>query len=157
LNFLVLAFFTFTVISLLYFRESIIETVRLAKLSHYATSHDEESDSAGPSDALRPGWLPWSAVSPWDRLSDTRGGSTVGTAANHIPPDHAGGTSYRFRDDGLVEIEDVHGPHPILELISRSEKDWEGKLKSASRTLEEAVGEYTRRYRRLPPRDFDKW
>lgn len=62
----------------------------------------------------------------------------------------------RYRADGLVEVSE-DGPHPIYELIARAEKAWNEKLKKASRTLEEAVIEYRRRYHREPPLGFDKW
>ncbi|PBK80587.1 hypothetical protein ARMGADRAFT_859444, partial [Armillaria gallica] len=47
--------------------------------------------------------------------------------------------------------------HPIYQLIEFSEKKWKAKLQRASKTLGEAVAEYERRYRRAPPRGFDKW
>jgi len=63
---------------------------------------------------------------------------------------------HRFRPDGLVEVNE-DGAHPIYELISRAEREWEDKLKRASKTLKEAVDEYRRRYRRRPPKGFDLW
>ncbi|KAG2004732.1 hypothetical protein CC2G_003257 [Coprinopsis cinerea AmutBmut pab1-1] len=63
---------------------------------------------------------------------------------------------HRFRSDGLLEV-NLNGPHPIYELMSRAEKTWKSKLNHASRTLEEAVEEYTRRYNRPPPKGFDHW
>lgn len=48
-------------------------------------------------------------------------------------------------------------PHPIFDIINRAEARWHAKLGSASRTLEEAVSEYIRRYRRAPPKGFDAW
>lgn len=64
--------------------------------------------------------------------------------------------THHYRDDGLVEVNPV-GPHPIYELVRRAQKDWEQKIRTASKTLEEAVDEYKRRYRRLPPKGFDDW
>ncbi|KAF9038445.1 glycosyl transferase family 90-domain-containing protein [Panaeolus papilionaceus] len=63
---------------------------------------------------------------------------------------------HNYRSDGLLEVSEG-GPHPIYELIARGEREWGRKLKKASRTLEEAVKEYTRRYNRLPPKGFDAW
>jgi hypothetical protein len=63
---------------------------------------------------------------------------------------------HRFRPDGLVEVNE-DGAHPIYELISRAEREWEDKLKRASKTLGEAVDEYRRRYNRRPPKGFDLW
>ncbi|GAA5996568.1 uncharacterized protein JCM10292_003058 [Rhodotorula paludigena] len=48
-------------------------------------------------------------------------------------------------------------PHPILTLIKRAEAEWNHKVRRQSKTLKEAVQEYRRRYRRNPPRGFDKW
>lgn len=74
------------------------------------------------------------------------------TAKNH---DRAAG-SHRYHQDGLLEV-NPDGPHPIHELIKNGEEEWERKLNSASRTLEEAVVEYKRRYKRAPPQGFDDW
>ena len=63
---------------------------------------------------------------------------------------------HRFRVDGLVEVNE-DGAHPIYELISRAEREWRDKLQRASKTLEEAVNEYRRRYKRRPPKGFDLW
>lgn len=48
-------------------------------------------------------------------------------------------------------------PHPISYLISLAEERWESLLMRQSRTLEEAVAEYTRRYGYSPPVGFDSW
>lgn len=64
--------------------------------------------------------------------------------------------THKYRSDGLLEVNE-EGPHPIYELISNAEAVWNEKLKRASRTLEEAVIEYRRRYRRNPPKGFDTW
>ncbi|KAF9255706.1 hypothetical protein L218DRAFT_950560 [Marasmius fiardii PR-910] len=61
-----------------------------------------------------------------------------------------------YRDDGLVEV-NPEAPHPIFELIQKAEKEWEEKQKRASTSLDEAVLEYRRRYKRNPPKGFDKW
>ncbi|KAL7005163.1 hypothetical protein EMMF5_005272 [Cystobasidiomycetes sp. EMM_F5] len=47
--------------------------------------------------------------------------------------------------------------HPILELIENAERKWDALVKKQSKTLKEAVAEYKRRYKRNPPRGFDKW
>ncbi|KAG5637556.1 hypothetical protein H0H81_004133 [Sphagnurus paluster] len=62
----------------------------------------------------------------------------------------------KYRRDGLVEV-DEDGPHPIHDLISRAERSWQRKLNRASKTLEDAVKEYERRYSRAPPLGFDQW
>ncbi|KAF9004568.1 glycosyl transferase family 90-domain-containing protein [Cyathus striatus] len=63
---------------------------------------------------------------------------------------------HKYRPNGLLEVNE-HGPHPIYELMERAESDWKQKLEKSSRTLEEAVQEYRRRYHRAPPRGFDDW
>ena len=63
---------------------------------------------------------------------------------------------HRYMQDGLLEVNE-DGPHPIYELTARAEAAWEQKLKSASKTLHEAVSEYRRRYGRAPPLGFDLW
>ncbi|KAK0449629.1 glycosyl transferase family 90-domain-containing protein [Desarmillaria tabescens] len=63
---------------------------------------------------------------------------------------------HEFLSNGLLEV-NPEGPHPIYQLIEFSEKKWEAKLQRASKTLDEAVVEYERRYKRAPPRGFDKW
>jgi hypothetical protein len=63
---------------------------------------------------------------------------------------------HRYRPDGLLEVNE-EGTHPIYELISRAEKEWEDKLQRSSKTLREAVDEYKRRYKRSPPKGFDAW
>ncbi|KAK4685681.1 hypothetical protein P7C73_g4466, partial [Tremellales sp. Uapishka_1] len=47
--------------------------------------------------------------------------------------------------------------HPIPLLLSLGEKRWEELLSRQSRTLGEAVREYTQRYGRRPPKGFDVW
>lgn len=61
-----------------------------------------------------------------------------------------------LRADGLFK-DKQKGRHPVIELIERAEKEWQGKHERASKTLSEAVAEYQRRYKRLPPKGFDDW
>ncbi|KAL0067878.1 hypothetical protein AAF712_005046 [Marasmius tenuissimus] len=65
-------------------------------------------------------------------------------------------TAHHYRPDGFLEVNPA-GRHPLLELMERAEKEWMEKLDRASKSLEEAVKEYQRRYKRDPPRGFDKW
>ncbi|EJT98365.1 hypothetical protein DACRYDRAFT_90924 [Dacryopinax primogenitus] len=58
--------------------------------------------------------------------------------------------------NGLLAV-NPYGRHPVYDLISWAEKQWEEKLRRQSRTLEHAVGEYRHRYGRKPPKGFDKW
>lgn len=64
--------------------------------------------------------------------------------------------SHEYRPDGLLEV-NPDGAHPIYELTKRAEVMWNKKLKTASKTLDQAVAEYERRYRRKPPLGFDAW
>lgn len=47
--------------------------------------------------------------------------------------------------------------HPVWQLISDGEKEYRAMLERQSKTLEEAVTEYRRRYGIAPPPNFDKW
>ncbi|KAG9050628.1 F-actin-capping protein subunit alpha [Tulasnella sp. UAMH 9824] len=47
--------------------------------------------------------------------------------------------------------------HPLLDLIEEAENKWKATVKRQSKTLEEAVREYERRYNRPPPKGFDHW
>ncbi|KAJ9123414.1 hypothetical protein QFC22_001616 [Naganishia vaughanmartiniae] len=47
--------------------------------------------------------------------------------------------------------------HPIEILMAENSKRWNKFLARQSTTLEEAVTEYIKRYKRLPPKGFDHW
>ncbi|KAI0159648.1 hypothetical protein GGR57DRAFT_520922 [Xylariaceae sp. FL1272] len=53
--------------------------------------------------------------------------------------------------------DDAPTVHPILTLIAEAEKSWHRIRERQSKTLEEAVGEYRRRYGVHPPPNFDRW
>ncbi|KIR75552.1 hypothetical protein I310_00245 [Cryptococcus deuterogattii CA1014] len=57
----------------------------------------------------------------------------------------------------LIVSDNPEAPHPIPLLLDLGEKRWEELLSRQSRTLEDAVQEYIRRYGRQPPKGFDKW
>ncbi|KAG9882113.1 glycosyltransferase family 90 protein, partial [Aureobasidium melanogenum] len=64
-----------------------------------------------------------------------------------------------LRDQDLslpVQYNDTH-VHPIEYLAKNAENDFSALLQRQSRTLEEAVAEYKRRYNIPPPPHFDKW
>ncbi|KAL4071930.1 glycosyltransferase family 90 protein [Scleroderma yunnanense] len=63
---------------------------------------------------------------------------------------------HTYADNGLLFV-NPNGPHPIFELIRKAEQEWDMMNKRASRTLDEAIMEYKRRYKRAPPLGFDKW
>ena len=66
------------------------------------------------------------------------------------------GVYHTYNFDGLLEVNPA-GVHPIFELTKRAQKEWDAKLSRSSKTFEEAVIEYRRRYGRMPPRGFDRW
>ena len=47
--------------------------------------------------------------------------------------------------------------HPIPKLMAEAEANYRQLLSRQSQTLEDAVREYERRYKRKPPRGFDDW
>ena len=47
--------------------------------------------------------------------------------------------------------------HPIYELMENAETRWDRLLATQSKTLEQAVATYIRRYRMDPPKGFDAW
>lgn len=47
--------------------------------------------------------------------------------------------------------------HPIPKLMAEAEMKFRDVLSRQSKTLEDAVKEYERRYHRKPPRGFDRW
>ncbi|RDB26672.1 Beta-1,2-xylosyltransferase 1 [Hypsizygus marmoreus] len=61
-----------------------------------------------------------------------------------------------YRDDGILEV-NPDGGHPIFELMDLARARWQVKLRRASKSLDEAVREYVRRYNRRPPKGFDAW
>ncbi|KAL1682640.1 glycosyltransferase family 90 protein [Schizophyllum commune] len=89
-----------------------------------------------------------------------QGGSHLKTSQKPRLADARGGLAatgqHKYHQNGLLEV-NTKGPHPIYELMDRAEAQWKKKVAKASRTLEEAVREYRRRYRRNPPKDFDVW
>lgn len=61
---------------------------------------------------------------------------------------------HTYLPNGLLQF-NPDAPHPVLELIRNAEEEWQKKVDGASRTLEDAVREYKRRYKRAPPQGFD--
>lgn len=73
--------------------------------------------------------------------------------------------AYRHQD-GLLYLTDIAKPgvildnvveHPISYLAREAKRKWEAKLARRSKTLVEAADTYRRKYKRAPPRGFDKW
>ncbi|KZO90803.1 glycosyltransferase family 90 protein [Calocera viscosa TUFC12733] len=70
----------------------------------------------------------------------------------------------RVEEEYKARLPNVHLPafsrnakHPIEKLMSDGQRAWEAKLRRQSKTLDEAVAEYNRRYGFAPPKGFDKW
>lgn len=47
--------------------------------------------------------------------------------------------------------------HPIPELMKLGKRKWQEKLDKQSKSFEQAMKEYRRRYGRPPPKGFDQW
>ncbi|KAJ5183517.1 Lipopolysaccharide-modifying protein [Penicillium capsulatum] len=59
-------------------------------------------------------------------------------------------TFFELNEHGLCE-------HPVARLVRDAEQSFNTTLERQSKSLEEAVAEYRRRYRMPPPPHFDKW
>lgn len=79
---------------------------------------------------------------PWARSRDT---------VVHQPALLASPVGYTYFSASLDE------PHPIHKLIREGEAKWQSKLDRQSRTMEDAVTEYRRRYHKAPPKGFGLW
>lgn len=68
-------------------------------------------------------------------------------------------TAYRTSGDGYVppNLVDSGPQHPILQLVRRAEDEFQAVNARQSKTFQEAVTEYRRRYRMPPPPHFDEW
>ena len=63
------------------------------------------------------------------------------------------------KDDSLSSGREKNSifQHPIPRLMKEGEEVFREKMSRQSTTLKEAVKEYRRRYKRAPPKGFDKW
>ncbi|KAM0791268.1 hypothetical protein ACM66B_005744 [Microbotryomycetes sp. NB124-2] len=70
---------------------------------------------------------------------------------------------HEFNSNGHLIVEPLSSysnpvkPHPILTLIRRAEAEWSHKVARQSKTLKDCVKEYRKRYKRNPPKGFDRW
>ncbi|PLW06531.1 hypothetical protein PCASD_24354 [Puccinia coronata f. sp. avenae] len=73
----------------------------------------------------------------------------------------ASSSPYYYHPNGLYVLPAlpayVNERHPILDLISRAEQEWNDTLARRSTSLVEGVSEYWRRYGKPPPYGFDQW
>jgi hypothetical protein len=70
-----------------------------------------------------------------------------------VPRAHGGNLRFHALDGGGEGL----GWHPVLLLMKEGEERFKQKLARQSKTFEQAVGEYRRRYGRSPPKGFDIW
>ncbi|KAJ7596240.1 glycosyl transferase family 90-domain-containing protein [Mycena floridula] len=84
--------------------------------------------------------------------------SAKSSKPNHVTviPPRVSLAKHTYDPSGLLQVNPL-GPHPIFELMREAEREWDRKIRVASSGLDEAILEYRRRYRRRPPRGFDKW
>ena len=75
---------------------------------------------------------------------------TTADFSSWIPTTSLFRTSVKTPDGKLSE-------HPIPRLMAEAEDKFRNLLARQSKTLEEAVVEYRRRYNREPPKGFDEW
>ena len=91
------------------------------------------------------------------------GSDPLADAPNHQPQSYVDKpvTQLTYAANGYMLLPDTTPSpppkHPILLLIEKAEKDWKALLDKQSKTLAEAVSEYKQRYKRNPPKGFDKW
>lgn len=97
----------------------------------------------------------------WDRPDVAEDDSDPEPEPVQLPT--ASRTGLTYHPNGYLLVQDPGTapeplqPHPILTLIKRGEERWQAKLAKSSKTLEECVEEYRRRYNRPPPFGFEKW
>ncbi|KAM0753101.1 hypothetical protein T439DRAFT_378824 [Meredithblackwellia eburnea MCA 4105] len=71
---------------------------------------------------------------------------------------HPSAIEHSAKDNEYRQSQPVYSVrHPIHDLIANATGLWEKKLARQSKTLEQAVKEYRKRYNRLPPKGFDHW
>ncbi|CAE6516718.1 unnamed protein product [Rhizoctonia solani] len=63
---------------------------------------------------------------------------------------------HKYVEGGRVKTT-IGGGHPLRRLIADAEATWDNLVKRQSTTLATAAKEYQRRYRRQPPKGFEKW
>lgn len=60
-----------------------------------------------------------------------------------------------LRDKAQAPRPPIH--HPIPKLMSDAREQFDSLIQKQSQTLEQAVAEYEKRYKRRPPKGFDEW
>ncbi|WVQ96174.1 hypothetical protein IAU59_003277 [Kwoniella sp. CBS 9459] len=128
-----------------------------------APAHSLDSDK---SDAASASASAGGRVLPWQMSRHRKAVSRLAQAAQG-PPQHstlasASGSGSNTRgnhtiEDGYLRVNPESTVHPIYQLIESARSEWDAKVNRQSKTLREAVEEYTRRYKTMPPQGFDKW
>lgn len=106
-------------------------------------------------------------LSPLDELSAVEREAALALASDPHPPTTSGLLDY---DPSAAAGSSSSGggasqqnasrratTHPILGLLVEGERRWADLVDRQSRSLEEAVVEYKKRYGRNPPKGFDDW
>lgn len=79
-------------------------------------------------------------------------------SAGVVKAQHTFGLDLDGAEDGSNGTWTPKGPsHPILALLKEGEEKWDKKLSGQSKTIEEAVEKYTKKWNRNPPKGFDRW
>lgn len=100
----------------------------------------------------------WSTMDAYRRDLARLRAMSDSNSTDHLHVDSHTHHGHMYSSTGHLLISDrPDAPHPIPTLLALGEKRWEEVLARQSRTLEEAVLEYTRRYGRKPPKGFDLW
>ncbi|WVF68637.1 hypothetical protein IAT40_003407 [Kwoniella sp. CBS 6097] len=80
-----------------------------------------------------------------------------GSASSVSEGSNSGTTGNHTIENGFLIVNPKSTVHPIYQLIEDAQSEWNSKVNKQSKTLKEAVEEYKRRYKMLPPQGFDKW
>jgi beta-1,2-xylosyltransferase len=94
-------------------------------------------------------------LSPLDELSAAERQAALALASSSHSPAKSG--LHTFDPSAPGSQNASHATHPILGLLVEGERKWADLVDRQSRSLEEAVVEYKKRYGRNPPKGFDDW
>lgn len=94
-------------------------------------------------------------LSPLSELSVVEREAAFVLASDPHPPAKSGLLAFDPATSGSQNAS--RATHPILGLLVEGERKWADLVDRQSRSLEEAVVEYRKRYGRNPPKGFDDW
>ena len=130
---------------------------RLSEEQHACENSAAEGVCETRSRPLPPGALPNKRPTEWfspplvPSNTQSDDSSSIKSEADALSVSHI------YRTDGLLEANPASTQHPISQLVNDGKKKWAEKLGGQSKSLSQAIQEYQRRYKRLPPRGFDIW